>query len=95
MELIVHILVAVGLFYILYTYVSMRKAYNELFSAYSELELQSFYDVKEYQKLNEELINEVEELKNNFKNAELKEPEVVVPKSVRKKPISKKTPIVK
>lgn len=95
MELIVHIILGLAVVGLIYEHVKLIKGYVDLADAYEQLELEAFYNEKEYQKLNEELAVKVERLKSNAKLADSTGPatkEVVKPKPVRKKPVSKKTP---
>lgn len=95
MELFIHIIVGLAIIGLIYEYVKLISAYANLADAYEQLELESFYNEKEYQKLNEELTVKVERLEAKLTtSAEPATKEVVKPKPVRKKSVSKKTPSV-
>lgn len=95
MELIVHIVIGLAIVGLIYKHIKLIKGYVDLADAYEQLELEAFYNEKEYQKLNEELTVKVERLKSNAKlensTASTTTPTVKA-KPVRKKPVSKKTP---
>lgn len=95
MELFVHIVVGLAIAGLIYEYVKLIKGYVTLADAYEQLESEAFYNEKEYQKLNEELTVKVERLEAKLTTSvEPATKEVVKPKPVRKKSVSKKTPSV-
>jgi len=94
MELIVHIIVGVAVFGLIYEHVKLRVAYKTVYDAYEQLELEAFYSEKEYQKLNEELINKNERLEDKLLKLEPATTKVIKATVVRKKAASKKIPNV-
>jgi hypothetical protein len=97
MELFIHIVAVVGILGLTYRYVKLRSEYIKLYDQHRETLNESFYNEKEYQKLNINLKSKVIELKEMlaFYEKECITETVVVekPKTVRKKVVSKKTTV--